>query len=199
MRDDLNNAPNAGSSTIPDQEREPVDGGNDTQSVDDLPMDRLVLGESEPHPIAPPPRIITGSDISAPPPPMASVASNVEVRSEAAGSEINYSQAAIQQQPPPPTSMTSRERSQAIGSEVNQPLTMQPAPPPAMIRPPSANSAERSEAVGSEINSIPVSGGPSSLSSPPFAPPSNMSMLPSLQDARSETIGAADQNYMQGI
>ena len=206
LRDDLNNAPNAGSSSIPDQEREPVDGGNDTQSVDDLPMDRLVLGESEPHPIAPPPRIITGSDISAPPPPMASVASNVEVRSEAAGSEINYSQAAIQQPPPPPmmvppppTSMTSGERSQAIGSEVNQPLTMQPAPPPAMIRPPSANSAERSEAVGSEINSIPVSGGPSSLSSPPFAPPSNMSMLPSLQDARSETIGAADQNYMQGI
>ena len=95
LRDDLNNAPNAGSSSIPDQEREPVDGGNDTQSVDDLPMDRLVLGESEPHPIAPPPRIITGSDISAPPPPMASVASNVEVRSEAAGSEINYSQAAI--------------------------------------------------------------------------------------------------------
>ena len=35
-------------------------------------MDRLVLGESEPHPIAPPPRIITGSDISVPPPPMAS-------------------------------------------------------------------------------------------------------------------------------
>ena len=172
MRDDLNNAPNAGSSSIPDQEREPVDGGNDTQSVDDLPMDRLVLGESEPHPIAPPPRIITGSDISAPPPPMASVASNVEVRSEAAGSKINYSQAAIQQPPPSP---------------------------PAMIRPPSANSAERSEAVGSEINSIPVSGGPSSLSSPPFAPPSNMSMLPSVQDARSETIGAADQNYMQGI
>ena len=170
LRDDLNNAPNAGSSSILDQEREPVNGSNDT-----------------------------------PPPPMASVASNVEVRSEAAGSEINYSQAAIQQPPPPPmmvppppTSMTSGERSQAIGSEVNQPLTMQPAPPPAMIRPPSANSAERSEAVGSEINSIPVSG-PSSLSSPPFAPPSNLSMLPSVQDARSETIGAADQNYMQGI
>ena len=89
-------------------------------------MDRLVLGESEPHPIAPPPRIITGSaDISAPPPPMASSVSNVEVRSEAAGSEINYSQGAIQPPPmmmvpPPPTSMTSGERSQAIGSEDNQ-------------------------------------------------------------------------------
>ena len=102
--------------------------------------------------------------------------------------------------PPPPTSMTSAgERSQAIGSDqVNQapaPLTMQPVPPPpvAMIRPPSANSAERSEAVGSEINTTPVSG-------PPFVPPApNMSsMLPIVQDARSETIGAADQNYMQG-
>ena len=152
-------------------------------------MDRLVLGESQP---APPPPMVA-------PPPTMVPPSLVEARSEAAGSEMNYTP--VSSQPPPlmipplPTSSASGERSQAIGSEVYQAHVAPPtmvAPPP-MMRPPSANSTERSEAVGSEINT-PVSTPQMFVPAPPpqlgHAP---LSMANLQDNTRSETIGASDQ------
>ena len=70
-------------------ERQPVDGGNEENNeVNNLPMDRLVLGESEPQ------RFITGAGV--PPGPE-------QPRSEAAGSAaippMNTAAGAV---PPPP-------------------------------------------------------------------------------------------------
>ena len=78
-------------------QREPVDGGNENlaPNVNDLPMHRLVLGESDPNP-----RVITGS--------------NVEERSEAVGSEGQMNPGL------PPTGtgniLPEAERSETVGS-----------------------------------------------------------------------------------
>jgi hypothetical protein len=114
-------------------EREPIDGGNEavqpSQRVEetvDLPIDRLVLGESEPRPpLAPPPMMAVKA------------APMMEERIITGGSDS----AVVQQPPPPPTSLSispsvpSTERSEAAGSdrrEVNVP------PPPVVAGPPLA-------------------------------------------------------------
>ena len=144
------------------EQREPVvDGGNDNL-VNNLPMHRLVLGESDP----PNQRVITGSN-------------SEEQRSEAVGSEDQIITSSGQQQqqsalPVPPTSLPvlpEAERSETVGS-----ASVPPPPPLASLFPaiiPSQRRSitpdeQRSEAAGSAT--FPAL---SSLPPPPFtaAPP----------------------------
>ena len=207
--------------------REPVDGGNEevvgavnvNNDVNNLPMDRLVIGENEPVqarslagiPNAqrseaagesaenPPPMFQPLGSVPPPPmtfpgPPLAS-----EGRSEAAGSDV--SAAAPSQtapplvQPPPmmmpfPSAVHSEARSEAVGSEVNH----SPIPNvPNTFTPPAltGSSEERSEAVGSEET---PALNPMGVAPPPMtAPP----MMPAPQ--RIEAVGASNQPGMPPI
>ena len=167
-----------------EQERVPVAGGNENfmptgsgnnenlaNQINDLPMHRLVLGESDPNP-----RFITGSNA---PPPM---------------------QAATPFAPPPLSATPEEQRSEAIGSE-DQIIRQGPPPLPPPMHTGSGNAvpeAERRETVGSA--SFPVPPPPTSAAShfPSMMPQINQRRSITPDEQRSEAAGSATFSDLSG-
>ena len=171
-----------------EQERVPVAGGNENfmptgsgnnennlaNQVNDLPMHRLVLGESDPNP-----RFITGSN------------------STGSGNNPTGSGNIL-----PEPEMRSEQRSEAIGSE-DQIINQGPPQPSLPVHTGSGNVvsevAERSETVGSASFSVPPPPSTSAASLfPSIMPQINQRRSITPDEQRSEAAGSATFSDLSG-
>ena len=168
-----------------EQERVPVAGGNENfmptgsgnnenslaNQVNDLPMHRLVLGESDPNP-----RFITGSN------------------STGSGNVLTGSGNVL-----PEPEMRSEQRSEAIGSEDQ--IINQGPPPSLPMHTGSGNvvpEAERSETVGSASFSVPPPSTSTASLFPSIMPQINQRRSITPDEQRSEAAGSATFSDLSG-